>query len=167
MNPQAFYEQVLAGSEMSPDQRHRHFTKLHTSVLDDYLRAVRFTVTDLAEQPAPNTDDPRSLKIIVAHIAEWDRFAIAAACDILTGLQEPRMVNNFAGYVDEHGVQHDFESVNSFNAYQEARYADADWLDVQRMAIELAETLFALFTTRKLLNGPRLEDTATFARPNA
>lgn len=163
MNAEVFYEQVLNGVDMSPGQRHRHFTKLHTSALNDYVRAVRFTVVDLAEQPALHTDDPRTLKLIVAHMAEWDRFAIEAACDILAGMARPRLVQGFHGYTDHEGKSYDFESITAFNQFLTQRYQHTDWLEVQRLAIDLAESLHALFTTPKLLTPKRLEATASHA----
>lgn len=160
MNADSFYEQVRIGLGMSPEQRHRHYTKLHTSVLNDYVRAIRFTVTDLAEQPAPDSNDPRPLKLIVAQMAEWDRFALSAANDILTGLTMPRLVHNLNGYIDAQGTQHNFDNIESFNKLQMQRYAHVEWIEVQRLAIDLAETLHALFSTPKLITVARLEATA-------
>lgn len=159
MNADSFYVQVRSGFGMSPEQRHRHFTKLHTSVLNEYVRAIRFTVTDLAEQPAADAEDPRPIKLIVAQMAEWDRFAIVAASDILTGLAVPRMVHNLHGYLDADGQQHDFDDIAAFGAFQGQRYQDTDWLDVQRLAIDLAETVHAMFSQPKLVNSTRLEAT--------
>jgi hypothetical protein len=164
MNADSFYEQVRIGFGMSPEQRHRHYSKLHTSVLNDYVRAIRFTVTDLAEQPAPDSDDTRPLKLIVAQMAEWDRFALAAATDILIGLSTPRLVHNLHGYVDADGQHHNFDNIDAFNAYQLERYTDVEWIEVQRLAIDLAETLHALFSTPKLITVPRLENTARTTR---
>lgn len=159
MQAEAFYEQVLIGADYSPESRHLHYSKLHQSVLNDYARALRFIFEDVAESPSPHSDDPRSLRLIVAHIAEWDRYAILAAGDVMAGLRRPRLVTGFHRYLDHDGNERSFDSIDAFNAYCSTFFATWTWFDVQKYALDMAETVFALFTTPHLLTAARLEAT--------
>lgn len=164
MQPGAFYQQILVGIEYSPEVRYVHYSKLHQSVLNDFTRAIRFIFEDVADAPPVESDEPRSIKLLVAHIAEWGRYALMSAMDILIGLEEPRMINSLDRYVDRNGVERSFESRAAFNAYCDELYADANWFDVQKFALDTADTIHALFTTSNLMTPTRLEATAPTTR---
>ncbi|PJF44775.1 MAG: hypothetical protein CUN55_02205 [Phototrophicales bacterium] len=159
MQAEAFYEQVLIGADYSPESRHLHYSKLHQSVLNDYSRALRFIFEDVAESPPVHSQDTRSLKLIVAHIAEWERYAIMAAGDILVGIRRPRLVSGLHGYVDHEGQTRQFKRIDDFNAYCQEYFARWSWFDIQKYALDMAEMIFTLFTTPQLLTSARLEAT--------
>lgn len=164
MQAEAFYEQVMIGAEYSPDLRHVHYSKLHQSVLNDYARALRFIFEDVAEAQAPDSTDTRALKEIVGHIAEWERYAIYAAADVMAGVRRPRLVSHRAGYIDRDGIARSFATIDDFNAYSSGYYAAQPWYDVQKFAVEMAETVFSLFTSPHVLTPARLEATDVIAK---
>lgn len=159
MQAEAFYEQVMVGADYSPDLRHVHYSKLHQSVLNDYSRALRLVFEDAAELPAIGSADPRSLKQIVGHIAEWERYAIHAAADVMAGLRRPRVASHLSRYLDRDGNEHSFETIDAFSTYCNQYYAVQPWFDIQKFALETAETVFSLFTSPHLLTPVRLEAT--------
>ncbi len=159
MHTDVFYEQVTIGASYSPELRHLHYSKLHQSVLNDYSRALRFLFEDVAESPSPHTTDPRSLKLIVAHIAEWERYVQMAAADVLVGLRQPRLVRQLHRYYDHDGNERSFSTIDEFNAHCSAYFAEWDWFDIQKFALDMAETTFTLFTTPHLITAARLEAT--------
>jgi hypothetical protein len=82
---------------------------------------------------------------IVGHMAEWERFAILAAGDILSGIVHPRMVTRLDGFLDIEGNILSFENVEAFNAHQAEKYAAMPWSSAQSVAMNVASTLHRLF----------------------
>jgi hypothetical protein len=159
MNVEWFYQQVIEGATLPPEARHEQFCRLHTTVLDRYLDALDTIDTEQAAQPVNQGADKRTLAQIVGHIAEWDRFAILAASDILAGLTHPRMITSIEGYVEPDGTTMSFNSIDDFNAWQAHKQANWSWEQVHRLGCDTAQILHALFSDEWLLNAARLEAT--------
>jgi hypothetical protein len=104
-------------------------------------------------------DDQRTLAQLIGHIAEWDRFAILSASDILIGLRHPRMITSIEGYVEPDGAVLNFASVDEFNRWQAEKHAAWSWEQIRALACDTAQVLHTLFTDELLLNVQRLEQT--------
>ncbi len=81
---------------------------------------------------------------MIGHIAEWDRYALLAAGEMLAGVAYPRIMAS-TGYIEPDGAERAFESVTEFNAYQATRHASWPWEDIRDLAIRSATALEALF----------------------
>ena len=158
-----FYERVIGAAAQPPAERHARLAKLHSEVLAEYLAAVQALPEEQAAQPAGGADG-RSLVQVVGHIAEWERFAILSAGDILAGLAHPRMITSVDGYLDAAGQAQAFAGIDDFNEYQAAQYAGRPWAETQALALDTAFTLHALFTQPHLLTAERLERTRPFRK---
>ena len=134
---------------------------LHAETLAAYLAAVRDISAQRAAEPAA---DGRTLQQVVGHIAEWERFGILAAGDILAGLLHPRMITSLDGFLEPDGNAPAFASIDAFNAYAAARHAARPWAETQALALDTALTLSALFSEPDLLSAGRLEKTLPFRK---
>jgi hypothetical protein len=152
-----FYRQIIDIFASPPKERHAEMVKLHGQVVSDYITAVQKLSEQDAIRPVSIGSDNRTLAEIIAHIAEWERFGIMAAGDILAGLNHPRMVTDVRGFVDTDGQTLDFVDVHEFNAYQQQKYATWSWPQLQKDAIDYASTLYSLFAYPNLLTAERLE----------
>lgn len=154
-----FYRQIIDIFARSPKERHLGMMKLHEQVVRDYIAAVQKVSEQDSIRPVSIGSDSRTLAEIIAHIAEWERFGIMAAGDILAGLDHPRTVTDVRGFVDTDGRAIDFTDVHEFNAYQRQKNSTWSWLQLQRDAIDYATTLYSLFAYPNLLTAERLERT--------
>jgi hypothetical protein len=154
-----FYEKVASIFTKPSVERHTEMVKLHEQVANDYITSVQRISEQDAAQPVVNGKDDRTLAQVVAHIAEWERFGILAAGDILAGLNHPRSVTDVRRFLDTDGQVFDFEDVDSFNAYQKKKHAASSWPKLQKEAIRYASTLFSLFSYPNLLTADKLEKT--------
>ncbi len=114
-----------------------------------------------AEAAARTGPDGRSVAQVIGHIAEWDRFAILAAGEMLAGVAHPRIIDN-GGYIEPDGSERAFESVTEFNAHQAARHATWPWEDIRDLAMRSATALRALFAHPALLTPELLEQTSSY-----
>jgi hypothetical protein len=167
MNVDGFFEQVIASMAQPPDERHALLCDLHTVVLDRYLDIINSITPEQARQPVNQGNDQRTLAQVVGHIAEWDRYAIFAAGDILAGLKHPRAITSIEGYVEPDGTVLSFASVDDFNAYQARKQASWAWEAIRDLACDSAQILHTLFTDEWLLNAQRLEATLPWRKPLA
>jgi hypothetical protein len=156
MQPEMFYQKVQEAIVLEPESRHQAFSALHTEVLAEYVNAVS-TITEAKAEST--SSDGRSIKQVVGHIMEWDRFMIQAAGEVLSGVQDPQMMH-FKGFHPLLGITQDFESINAFNAYHAAEQAIQPWDQIQSRAISVAQILHRLFTRPRLLEAPLLDATA-------
>jgi hypothetical protein len=154
-----FYRQIIDIFERPPKERHVGMAKLHEQVVSDYIAAVQKISEQDAIQAVSVGSDGRTLAAIIAHIAEWERFGIMAAGDILAGLTHPRTITDVRGFVTTEGQTLDFANVHEFNAYQQQKYSTWSWPQLQKEAIDYASTLYSLFTCPNLLTAERLERT--------
>lgn len=154
-----FYDRVTEAFTRPPVERHGLMVELHAQVMREYVAAVEKISEHDAQQPISIGSDDRTLAQIVAHIAEWERFGILAASDILVGLNHPRTVTDVRGYVDTNGQRIDFAGVDEFNAHQKQKYASWPWPQLQNDAITYAKTLYSLFAHPHLLTATKLDQT--------
>ena len=159
MDVDRFYEQIIAGAAQAPNVRHALYIDVHTDLLDRYLDVVNAITPKQAAQPVNRGDDQRTLAQLIGHIAEWDRFSILAAGDMLAGLKEPRSVRTIEGYVELDDTILSFASVDEFNQYQAEKQASWSWEQICTLACSSAQALHALFADDWLLNADRLEQT--------
>ncbi len=156
MQPEIFYPKIQEAMALDPVNRHLAFSVMHSEVLAEYVNAVSVIRVTKAESCS---SDGRSIKQVVGHIMEWDRFMIQAAGELLSGVQNPQVMA-VKGFHHLLGITQDFESINGFNAFHAAEQAVQPWVQIQSRAIACAQILHRLFTTPGLLEGPLLEATA-------
>ena len=170
MNPERFYERVTAACALPPAERHTRLSKLHAQVLAAYLAAVQDITAQQAAQPAA---DGRTVQQVVGHIAEWERFGILSAGDILAGLAHPRMITSLDGFLQSDGQPLAFAGIDAFNHYAAGCHAARSqmpddlagtWAETQALALDTALTLNALFSQPDLLTAGRLEKTLPFRK---
>jgi hypothetical protein len=160
VNQELFSSQIGEIMSLPPEQRHARMLALHRQIYDEYTAAV-VAITDerAAAPPAEGSKDKRTLLQIVGTLAEWDRFAIMSAGDVLSGVAHPRMITEVDGFVALDGRQVPLDDINDFNMYQSEQYVGAPWKKTQALALDMADVLLALFTDPTLLNAARLERT--------
>jgi len=161
VNAQRFYERVTAACGLPPDERHARLAALHSEVLAAYLAAVHDITTQRA---AERVTDGRTLQQVVGHIAEWERFSILSAGDILAGLLHPRMITSVDGFLDADGSSPAFANIDALNEHAAVRHAARPWAETQALALDTALTLNALFSEPDLLSAGRLEKTLPFRK---
>jgi hypothetical protein len=159
MNVDGFYQRVIESAAQPPEMRHTLLADLHSAILDRYLDALDAITPDQASQSVNMGDDQRTLAQLVGHIAEWDRFAILSAGDILAGLRHPRMITSIEGYVEPDGTVLNFASIDEFNRWQAEKQAAWSWNQIRTLACDTAQIFHTLFTDELLLNVQRLEQT--------
>ncbi|MBZ0300607.1 MAG: hypothetical protein K8J31_12735 [Anaerolineae bacterium] len=164
MKPYFFYARVIESLDLPPVERHACFADLHAEALRPYLDRVRALTAEEAQCPVNVGDDSRTVAQIVGHIAEWDRFSMLGAMDILLGGRHPRTATDLTGYIRLDGQVIDFETVDEFNAYQAEQHSAWAWDDLQALALDTASSLYALFTHPDLLHAARLERTESFEK---
>jgi hypothetical protein len=164
MKAEPFYQRIVKIAARSPYERYALLAEFHTQLVTHYLSVIRSLTAQEAGQMA--TDD-RTLGQIVGHIAEWERFTILAAGEMVAGIEWPQIMN-LAGYKEPDGQTHNFASEDEFNAYQAAKHAQWPWEAIQDLALHTATALHALFTQPALLSPDTLEQTRkhTWRLPN-
>lgn len=156
MQSEIFYPKIQEAMALDPVSRHQAFSVLHAEVLAEYVNAVSVITESRAESCS---SDGRSIKQVVGHIMEWDRFMIQAAGELLSGVQNPQMMA-IKGFHHLLGITQDFESIDGFNAFHAVEQASQPWDQIQSRAIACAQILHRLFTTPGLLEAPLLDATA-------
>ena len=153
MQAEVFYSLVRDLLSQPAADRRDGLAALHERVLAGYVDCI----TRLnAEQAAQRVPDGRTRAQVVGHIAEWDRYTILAAGEMLAAHKQVQMWRH-RGYLDEEGLPHVFKSVDDFNAFQARRQADLPWEDIQHTALYAARRLHALFTNPALVSVDLLE----------
>ena len=150
-----FYQRIVEIATQLPHERHALLTRLHTDVVTRYLDAVRAISR---QDAARGSSDGRTIAQVVGHIAEWERFTILAAGEMIAGVEWPRIMT-MSGYVEPDGRAQDFASVDAFNACQATKHAAWPWERIRDLAVHTATALHALFTEPALLPPERLEQT--------
>ncbi len=156
MQSEEFYSRIRQAAVLESQARYDTFAALHKNILAEFETAVCSIDETRAESAS---SDGRSIKQVVGHIMEWDRYMIQAAGEYLSGVQNAQLMS-FKGYHPLEGETRDFASINSFNAFQAAAQADQPWEQIQSRAITFARILYRLFTTPGLLDAPLLDATA-------
>jgi hypothetical protein len=148
-----FTSRITEIIQQAPEQRHRGFSALHDHILDEYLEAVQDMTEEHANCPS---SDGRTIAQVVAHIAEWDRYLILAAGEMLAGVEWPQMMK-LEGYLESDGRLLSFKNIDAFNQHQVKKYTDVPWNQIQELAVRSALTLHSLMTHPLLLNARILE----------
>lgn len=119
MQADAFYQQLVEIAAQPPRERHSCLSTFHDQVLTRYLDAIR----SISPQGAMrDSSDGRTIAQVVGHIAEWERWTIVAAGEMIAGVRWPRIMA-LSGYVELDGRTKDFTSLYAFNAYQAVKHS--------------------------------------------
>jgi hypothetical protein len=153
-----FYQRIAEIVAWPPQERHRRLAELHAGVADGYCAAVQAIGAASAARPGP---DGRSVAQVIGHIAEWDRYALLAAGELLAGVKWPRIMVN-AGFIEPDGAERTFKGVHHFNAYHAERQVGLPWEEIRDLAIRSARALQALFAHPALLTPDLLEQTRSY-----
>ena len=155
MNADTFYQRLVKIAAQPAYSRYEVLAEFHTEVVMRYLNTIQI----ISERRARRTSsDGRTVAQVIGHIAEWERFIILAAGEIMVGVKRPRIMD-LSGYLDQDGRGMDFSSVDNFNTYQMAKHAKWPWPRIQDMAIYTATALHTLFTQPTILSPDMLEKT--------
>jgi len=155
MNPDHFYQQIAKLAALSPYDRYARLGRFHTDLVLRYLDVIR--PLD-AEEAGEVSSSGRPISQIIAEVAEWERFTIAAAGEIICGVQWPQMMN-LAGYLDSEGQPRCFDSVDNFKSYLQTKYLSSSWAEIRDLALHTATALHTLFTQPTLLSPDTLQKT--------
>ena len=158
MKADIFYQRIVEIAGQSPNKRYAPLTDLHTDILSRYLNAIR---TMTSKDAARVSMDGRTLGQVVGHIAEWERFTILAAGEMMAGVGWPQIMS-ISGYIEPDGRTLNFTNGDDFNAYQATKHATWPWQRIQELAIRTATTLHVLFAQPTLLSPQCLEQTRVY-----
>ncbi len=156
MKPDDFYPLVHLFFMLPPEQRYRGMLNLHEQIRAEYCQAVERIGPERAAQTGA---DGRSILQMVGHIAEWDRWMVTAAGEMLAGAPSPQIMR-MHGYLDSSGEVLNFADVDTFNAAVAEKQSGARWEEIQPLALRMSEVLYTLFTHPLLLNPAVLEQGA-------
>ncbi|MCU0480623.1 MAG: hypothetical protein MUE54_05350 [Anaerolineae bacterium] len=159
MHPDEFYPNLKAIMALPPQERHPQLSALHTQALNRYVNRLNTMTEEEALRPVTVGDDHRTVLQIVGHIAEWERFIILSAADMLIGLERPRLMKSLDGYIALDGSTPTFATIDEFNAYFAEQQKSWTWDKMRPFAIETTTTIHQMFTNPVLLNAERLERT--------
>lgn len=155
MTADAFYQRIVKIAAQPPYPRYEVLAEFHTEVVLRYLNTVQIISKREAMRPG---SDGRTLAQVIGHIAEWERYTILAAAEMVTGVKWPRMMD-LTGYLEPDGRLMDFSSEDDFNAYQAAKQANWPWEQIQELAIHTATALHTMFTQPTILSPDSLQRT--------
>ena len=133
--------------------------------LIEVLRSCRFAmmreVQDLSGEQAstPWTEDGRTVKEIVGHIAGWERWVTAALDEIAAGQNEPSIMS-LSGYPDHVSR---YSSIDSFNRKRMEEARETPWTDVLAGSHAAFEAMIA---AAERVPAPALASTAEFFWPD-
>jgi hypothetical protein len=135
------YDRIETSFRLSPELRFKVFQNLHAVIVPQYTAALRRLDAGQVEIICP---DGRTLKQLVGHIGEWDRFLLLAAGEILAGVKDPQIMRD-RGYLLPNGNELQFTGVDNFNDLIATWQTAAAWDEIRRTAIRSAELLQRLF----------------------
>lgn len=153
-----FYQRLIKIAARTPYERYGLLAEFHTDIVRSYLQTVR---TLSPAEVMRRSADGRTVGQVIGHIAEWERFTILAAAEMVAGIRWPRIMS-LSGYLEPDGRVLDFTSIDEFNAYQAAKHAAWSWPQLQDLALHTATALHALFTQPVLLSPDCLEQTQPY-----
>jgi hypothetical protein len=159
MNKSTFYERIGPILGSSPIERYQGMRQFHSEIVEQYQAGIGALSVVSASRVV--VGDGRTVAQVVGHIAEWERFLIMAAGEMLAGVCWPRiMVDD--GYVDLEGNPRQFKGVDDFNAFQAERQVNLSWTEIQSRATNWAQRLYALYSAPGLITLDLLEATKSF-----
>ncbi|MBI2724430.1 MAG: methyltransferase domain-containing protein [Chloroflexi bacterium] len=155
--PGALDEELRGIRRLAPDEQKRRLLEV--------LRSCRFAlmreVQDLSGEQAstPWTEDGRTPKEVVGHIAGWERWTAAAIDEIAAGVPEPSIMA-LDGYPDGFAR---YDSIDTFNAARMAEARERPWAEVLKDSDDAFE---ALVLAAERIPAATLADTAQFYWPD-
>lgn len=155
MGTGSFYSRVAEIAVLPPDERYRAISELHTGVFEGYMEALRGITPEGAVRVVP---DGRTVNQVVGHIAEWERYVIISAGEVLAGVVWPGLMAH-ARYVEPDGIAFAFRNDDEFNARQAEKYAARPWAETRELAIHTASAGHGLWVRSGLLRPELLERT--------
>lgn len=147
-------EELIEGLRLGAPDRYAVLRDLHRRVFIGYYRAVQRINPDQANKVS---SDGRSVKQVVGHIMEWDRYIIMGCGELLSGVKTPQIMKK-TGFLGLNGEESGYENIDAFNASRAAEHQVLDWSVIQERALRSAEVLYFLFTNPMLVNAAILED---------
>ncbi|MCB0197486.1 MAG: hypothetical protein KDJ65_36405 [Anaerolineae bacterium] len=155
MNPDHFYQHITKLATLSPYDRYARLGKFHTDLVMQYLDVVRSVNEDDVQQLGSNN---RPIRQTIAEIAEWERFTILAAGEMVSGVLWPQIMD-LSGYIDDEGHRHSFNNKNDFHAYVQDKFASCPWTEIRELALHTATAIHTFFTHPTLLSPDTLQKT--------
>ncbi len=155
-----FYGHLAEIAHLPPDERYRKMAALHTRIFEGYMDAVRAITTEGA---ARVVSDGRTVNQVVGHIAEWERYVIISAGEMLAGVTWPGLMSH-SRYVEPDGSEFLFRHDDEFNARQAEKYASKPWAETREVAMRSASVCHGLWVRSGLLRPELLERTRLWER---
>jgi hypothetical protein len=155
MRADEFYQEIIKICAQPPYNRYGRLAEIHTEIVMRYLSTLR---TMTRKQAMQSGADGRTVAQVVGHIAEWERYVIFAAAEIVNGMNWPRIMT-FTGFLDADGQELTFADTDAFNAYHAAKHATWPWEQIQELAIHTATALHTIFTQPAILSPDSLQRT--------
>jgi hypothetical protein len=155
-----FYHELVEISKLPSVERRVALLNLHQRVYETYVEALQQITEKGASRVVP---DGRTVSQVVAHILEWDRAAMIAFGEILSGVEWPRLMSGSFN-TDFDGKTHEFANVDDFNAHYAQVYAGESWDTIRTKAKDIARVLLQLFESPSLVTAERLDRTGLFDR---
>jgi hypothetical protein len=154
MDERSYISEIRKIFSLAPQQRLQAMISFHLIVCETYCQAVSGIEEARAES---KSSDGRSIKQVVGHIMEWDRFTLLCYGQLLSGVKTRKILWK-TGYTDSIGEPYNFNSIEAFNNIQAERQALVPWVEIQVEGMRLAKTLQTLLSLA-LITPQLLEDT--------
>jgi SAM-dependent methyltransferase len=122
--PLSLRDELRAAIALEPQQQKRRLIEILRSCRFTFMREVQDVEGERAA--APWTDDGRSLKEILGHIAGWEEWTASAMAEIAAGSREPAIMS-LGGY--PHGIAR-YASIDAFNAARMAESRERPWVEL-------------------------------------
>jgi hypothetical protein len=149
------HHELINALRLGAADRYAVLRDLHRRVFINYYRAVQHITI---EQANSLSSDGRSIKQVVGHIMEWDRFVIMGCGEILSGLKTPQLMKK-RGFLNLNGEESRYKNIDEFNASRAEEHQSVEWKTIQERALRSAEVLYFFFTNPMLFNAEILEAT--------
>lgn len=158
IEPGEFYVELAAIAACAPAERYRLMSSMHHVTFDMYIKALNAITTAGAARTVP---DGRSVKQVVGHIIEWERYTLISIGEVLAGVEVPGLVSH-RRFIDTDGTEHFFQTVHDFNTFHLPKYAVLSWEETHAMAVYSATTLYRLFVESGLVTADVLNRTRMY-----
>ncbi len=147
--------ELIDALHLGAADRYAVLRDLHRRVFIGYYRAIQHITP---EQSDLVSTDGRTIKLVVGHIMEWDRFMIMGCGEILSGLKTPQLMKK-SGFLSLNGDESRYKNIDDFNAKRAEEHQSVNWKTIQERALRSAEVLYFFFTNPMLFNADMLEAT--------
>lgn len=143
------YQKIFSLASASSEERYTQLRELHPKILDQYTQALRAMTDEEMLQSAPN-EDFRDRRLVIGHIAGWERFQLVALGEIMAGVLKPSIMN-LSGFKLPDGSEHSFRNVDDVNAFFERQQRSLPPAQIRNEAVYSATAICELFTSPTLL----------------